>query len=64
MPPAAAAAAEAALAAALGLRNAGDFKKLKAVRDVGERVSLSNASSTFEVAVNGTDAAFLRITPT
>ena len=54
----------AALAVALGLRNAGDFKKLKAVRDVGERVSLSNASSTFEVAVNATDAAFLRITPT
>lgn len=37
--------------------------ELKTVRDVGERVTLSNASTSFSVWVNSTAARFLRVTP-
>ena len=37
--------------------------ELKAVRDVGERVTLSNASTAFPLSVNATAARFIRVTP-
>ena len=49
-----------AVAEALG--GAG-VRALRAVRDVGARTALSNASTVFEVQVNATGARFLRVTP-
>jgi hypothetical protein len=37
--------------------------ELKAVRDVGERVTLSNASTAFPLSINATAARFIRVTP-
>jgi len=53
-----------ALARALGHISVGGFQKLRAVRDVGARVSLSNASSVFLVQVESEGARFLKVTPT
>ena len=52
-----------ALASALGYESLGGFKRLRAVRDVGSRASLSNASCVFQVLVESEGARFLRLTP-
>jgi hypothetical protein len=55
--------AEAVAVVGAGGNSKGLPRALKAVRDVGSRKNLSNASLVFDVPVNATGAVFLRITP-